>query len=99
VTQVGAEEIAKSFYLTINLYPLYLGELMPLGADAERRLGRDDKALEIIKMWALFMIRVNWLDPAKNRVPDQTWAELNAHLHELPLYVQAGLREKFKEVP
>jgi len=88
-------EVAKWFYRAVNLHPLYLTELMPFGADIERKLGNDNKAIEIIKIWALFMIRVDWQEPESHLVPEQTWRELNANLQFLPKYIQTGLKRKF----
>ncbi|HIF60595.1 MAG TPA: hypothetical protein EYQ26_14060 [Rhodospirillales bacterium] len=65
------------------------------GADIERKLGNDNKAIEIIKIWALFMIRVDWQEPDSHLVPEQTWRELNANLQFLPKYIQTGLKRKF----
>ncbi len=91
------DDIAAAFHRTLKLYPPFITELLPIGLLAERNFGRDLNALEWVKKWAYFMVRVNWGDANAHAIPAQTWEHAQYYFHRLPVRLRNQLADKFPD--
>lgn len=92
-----APDIVAIFRQTLMVYPPFITELLPIGLMAERAIGQENEALEWVKKWVYFQIRVFWEDPNAHSIPDQTWEHAQQYFHLLPPTLLAQLAEKFPE--
>jgi len=92
-----APDIVAIFCRTLMLYPPFITELLPIGLVAEKAIGQENEALEWVKKWVYFQIRVSWEDPNVHPIPDQTWKHAQEYFHLLPPNLLAQLAEKFPE--
>ena len=91
---LGRADALNWFYRTIDLYPAYLGELLPFGVDMERRAGNDTKAIELVRTWALFIIRVEGDIQIEKWINKDTVAAARPYIDRLSTKVQRMLIDK-----
>ena len=93
----AAPEIAAIFKRTLMLYPPFISELLPIGLIAQKAMGEEKEALEWVKKWVYFQVRVSWGKPDAHQIPNQTWDHAKQYFHLLPPTLFTQLTEKFPE--
>ncbi len=93
----SAPDISAIFRRTLLLYPPFISELLPIGLMAEKAMGQKHEAVEWVKKWVYFQVRVFWGDPNAHPIPDQTWEYAQEYFHLLPPALLTQLAEKFPE--
>ena len=87
-------DILHWFYRTVEMYPPYLTELLPIGVDAENRAGNKEQAFTIVKNWAYFVARVEWSDPSSHHIPGKTLEAATPYLDRLHPNIRQLLDKK-----
>jgi hypothetical protein len=79
-----AEQIWNSVRQAVEIYPLYLNDLLPFGLDALERLGENEHAAKLARQWVYFITRVKWLDESAPTISEQTWEAAEKYAISFP---------------
>ena len=79
-----AAEVWKAIENAVLIYPPYLTELLPFGLATLENLGQTRNAHSLARQWAYFISRVEWTNPNKHPVLNQTWNAVVPYFSKFP---------------